>query len=104
MFSMKNILIKFKFQLSRAKVNVKVAILRNMLLAVRCFHLWTAFDINSYNFRYGNILDKFVFHHNRTRVKVTVAVRRKLFSLFWPSHLWTDFNTTSQKCLVLTCL
>ena len=33
MFSMKNILIKFKFQLSRAKVNVKVAILRNMLLA-----------------------------------------------------------------------
>ena len=30
MFSMKNIL-KFKFQLSRAKVNVKVAILRNML-------------------------------------------------------------------------
>ena len=36
-FSMKNILIKFKFQLSRAKVNVKVAVLRNMLLAVRCF-------------------------------------------------------------------
>ena len=32
MFSMKNILIKFKFQLSRAKVNVKVAVLRNMLL------------------------------------------------------------------------
>ena len=28
MFSMKNILIKFKFQLSRAKVNVKVAVLR----------------------------------------------------------------------------
>ena len=37
MFSMKNILIKFKFQLSRAKVNVKVTVLRNMLLAVRCF-------------------------------------------------------------------
>ena len=37
MFSMKNILIKFKFQLSRAKVNVKVAVLRNILLAVRCF-------------------------------------------------------------------
>ena len=37
MFSMKNILIKFKFQLSSAKVNVKVAVLRNMLLAVRCF-------------------------------------------------------------------
>ena len=37
MFSMKNILIKFKFQLSRAKVNVKVAVLRNMLLAVWCF-------------------------------------------------------------------
>ena len=37
MFSMKNILIKFKFQLSRAKVNVKVAVLRNMLLAVQCF-------------------------------------------------------------------
>ena len=34
MFSMKNILIKFKFQLSRAKVSVKVAVLRNMLLAV----------------------------------------------------------------------
>ena len=34
MLSMKNILIKFKFQLSRAKVNVKVAILRNMLLVV----------------------------------------------------------------------
>ena len=30
-FSMKNILIKFKLQLSRAKVNVKVAVLRNML-------------------------------------------------------------------------
>ena len=37
MFSMKNVLIKFKFQLSRAKVNVKVVVLRNMLLAVRCF-------------------------------------------------------------------
>ena len=47
MFSMKNILIKFKFQLSRAKVNVKVAILRNMLLAVRCFQLWTDVDITS---------------------------------------------------------
>ena len=50
MFSMKNILIKFKFQLSRAKVNVKVAILRNMLLAVQYFHLWTDFDITSYKF------------------------------------------------------
>ena len=50
MLSMKNILIKFKFQLSRSKVNVKVAILRNMLLAVRCFHLWTDFDITSYKF------------------------------------------------------
>ena len=38
MLSMKNILIKFKFQLSRAKVNVKVAVLRNMLFTVRCFH------------------------------------------------------------------
>ena len=36
-FSMKNILIRFKFQLSGAKVSVKVAVLRNMLLAVRCF-------------------------------------------------------------------
>ena len=45
MFSMKNILIKFKLQLSRAKVNVKVAIVRNMLLAVQCFHLWIDFDI-----------------------------------------------------------
>ena len=50
MFSMKNTLIKFKFQLSRAKVNVKVAVLRNMLLAVRCFHLRTDFDITSYKF------------------------------------------------------
>ena len=50
MFSMKNTLIKFKFQFSRAKVNVKVAALRNMLLAVRCFHLWTDFDITSYKF------------------------------------------------------
>ena len=48
MFSMKNILIKFNLQLSRAKVNVKTAILRNMLLAVQCFHLWTHFDITSY--------------------------------------------------------
>ena len=86
MFSMKNILIKFKFQLSTAKVNVKVAYLRNMLLAVRCFHLWPDFDITT-NFRYGNIFDKFVLQHNRDKVKVTVAVRRKLFSLFWPSHL-----------------
>ena len=39
MFSMKNILFKFKFPLYRAKVNVRVAVLRNMLLAVRCFHL-----------------------------------------------------------------
>ena len=38
MFSMKNILIKFKLQLSRAKVNVKIAVLRNMLLAVQCFN------------------------------------------------------------------
>ena len=50
MFSKKNILIKFKFQLYRAKVNVKGAVLRNMLLAVRCFHLWTDFDITSYKF------------------------------------------------------
>ena len=50
MFSMKNILIKFKFQLSRAKVNVKVADVRNVLLAVRCFHLWLDFDITSYKF------------------------------------------------------
>ena len=50
MFSMKYILIKFKFQLSRAKVNVKVAILRNMLLAVRRFHLWTDFDMTPYKF------------------------------------------------------
>ena len=50
MFSMKNIFIKFRFQLSRAKVNVKVAVLRNMLLAVQCFHLWTDFDITSYKF------------------------------------------------------
>ena len=50
MFSMKNILIKFKFQLYTAKINVKVAILRNMLLAVRCFHLWTDFDTTSYKF------------------------------------------------------
>ena len=33
MFSMKNALIKFKFQLSRVKVNVQVTVLRNMLLA-----------------------------------------------------------------------
>ena len=48
---MRNILIKFKFQLSRAKVNVKVVVLRNMLLAVRCFHLWPDFDITSYIFK-----------------------------------------------------
>ena len=56
MFNMKNSLIKVKFQLSRAKVNVKVAVLRNMLLAVRCFHLWTDFDITSYKF--------YVWQHN----------------------------------------
>ena len=50
MFIMENILIKFKFQFSRAKDNVKAAILRNMLLAVRCFHLWTDFDITSDKF------------------------------------------------------
>ena len=47
---MKIILIKFKFQLSRAKVNVKVAVFRNTLLAVRCFHLLLDFDITSYKF------------------------------------------------------
>ena len=66
---------------------MKVTVLRNVLLAVRCFHLWTDFDITSYTFRYGNILDKFVFHHNRAKVKVIAAVRRKRVSLFWPSHL-----------------
>ena len=50
MFSMKNILIKSKFQLSGAEVNVKVAALRNMLLAVRCFHLLPDFDMTSYKF------------------------------------------------------
>ena len=50
MFSMKKILIKFNLQLSRAMVNVKTAILRNMLLAVQCFHLWIHFDITSYKF------------------------------------------------------
>ena len=88
MFIMKNILIKFKFQLPSAKVNVKVAVLRNMLLAVRCFHLWPDSDIIFHtNFRYGNIFDKFVLQHEKDKVKVTVSVRRKLFSLFWPSHL-----------------
>ena len=65
---------------------MKVAVLRNMLLAVRCFHLWTDFDITSYKW-YGNILDKFVFQHNKDKVKFTAVVKRKLFSLFWPSHL-----------------
>ena len=46
MLSMKNSMIKFTFQLSRA--NVKVAILRNVLLAVQCFRVWTDFDITSY--------------------------------------------------------
>ena len=45
MFSMKNILIKFKFQLSRAKVNVKVAVVSSPML-----HLWPDFDITSYKF------------------------------------------------------
>ena len=36
-FNMKNIVIKFTFQLSGAKVNVKVAILRNLLLAADAF-------------------------------------------------------------------
>ena len=49
MFSMKNILIKFKCQLSSAKVNVKVAVLRNMLLAYPMLHLWPDFDITPYN-------------------------------------------------------
>ena len=79
MFNMKNIFIKFKFQLSRAKVNVNVAILRNMLLAVGSFHLWPDFDTTSYKFRYVCILDKFMFQHNVTKVKVTVAVRRNFF-------------------------
>ena len=68
MFSMKNTLIKLTFQLSWAKVNVKVAILRNVLLAVRCFHLWTDFDITSYTFWNDNILDTFVCQHNRVKV------------------------------------
>ena len=50
MFSMKNILIKFKFQLSRAKVNVKVAVLRNMLFSSPMLLLWPDFDITSYKF------------------------------------------------------
>ena len=87
MFSMKNIWIKFKFQLSRAKVNVKVAVLRNMLLAVDAFIYGLILIQLHTNFRYGNIFDKFVLQHNRDKVKVTVAVRRKLFSLFWPCHL-----------------
>ena len=53
---------------------MKLAILRNILLAVQCIHLWADFNITSYNFRYDNILDKFVFQHNRVKVKVTVAV------------------------------
>ena len=51
MFSMKNILIKFKFQLSRAKVNVKVAVLRNTsVVSSPMLHLWPDFDITSYKF------------------------------------------------------
>ena len=42
---MKKTLIKCKFQFSRAKVNFREAILRNMLLAAQCFPLWTDFDI-----------------------------------------------------------
>ena len=48
MFSLKNVLIKFKFPLSR--VNVKVANRRKVLVAVRCFHSWTDFDITLYKF------------------------------------------------------
>ena len=85
MFSMKNILIKFKFQLSRAKVNVKVPVLRNMLLAVRCFHLWPDF---LYNFiQISGMATSLISLWIRDKVKVTVAVKRKLFSLFWPSLL-----------------
>ena len=63
---MKNILMKFKFQLSRAKVNVKVAGLRSMLLAVRCF-IYGLILIKL------NIWDKFVFQLSRAKVKVTVC-------------------------------
>ena len=38
MSSMKSILIKLKVELSKVKVSIIVAILRNTLLAVRCFH------------------------------------------------------------------
>ena len=75
-----------------------MAIPRNVLLAVRCFHLWTDFDITPYIFL-SNIFDKFVFQHNRAMVYVTVDVRGKFFSLFWPFHLLTDSNITSHKCL-----
>ena len=49
MFSMKNILIKFKFQLSRAKVNVKVAA-KKYVVSSPMLHLWPDFDITSYKF------------------------------------------------------
>ena len=61
MFSM-YVLIKIRFQLSRAKV--KMAIFRQMLLAFLFFHLWTYFDITYTNIAYSNILEKFVFHHH----------------------------------------
>ena len=49
MFSMKNILIKFKFELSRAKINVKVAVLE-YVVSSPMLHLWPDFDITSYKF------------------------------------------------------
>ena len=41
-------------------------------------HLWTYFDLTSYNVEYDNVLGKFVFQHYRAKVKVTVAVLRNI--------------------------
>ena len=65
-----NILDKFEFEGSRAKVNVRVAIFRNKILSSPLMFE----PIFPTNVLYDYILDKLKFEHSKAKVEVTVAV------------------------------
>ena len=94
---------KFKFEQSRAKVKVTMAILEKHCHRSSAFIYRPNLILYHTNVKYENILDKFLkhilnkFEFERSRAKVTVAIFRKTLSSLWCPHLLSNFNMTSHK-------
>ena len=95
-----NISDKFKFEGSRAKVKVTVAIKKKHCHCSIAFINQSILIYLPTNVKYDNILNNFEFAGSRAKVKVTVAIFRKTLSLLYHLHLWTNFAVTSHTYLV----